>query len=253
MTTLIVSDIHLGSRSSHPELLGKLLRCDFDRLILNGDTVNNLNFRKFKPRHWRLLSRLREIARHRELILLRGNHDVSRGDEDWFGPMDLLSSILGVPLQEEYVLEIGRCHYLVLHGDRFDPTLNWPILTDAADWCYRAVQEVNNKAAKWLKRRVKKMGGVVEFVKRRSALHARSQGCQGVVTGHTHFADDEWIQGVHYLNTGCWVDRPFTYVVARNDHIRLCHWDETEASRCLAHCDFPDAQPLSLVPPEAVA
>ena len=118
MTTLIVSDVHLGSRSSQPGLLSQLLETDFDRLILNGDTINNLNLRKFKAKHWRLMSKLRDIARTRELVLIRGNHDVSRGEKDVFGPMDVLATLLGVPLQEEYVLEIGRCHYLVMHGDR---------------------------------------------------------------------------------------------------------------------------------------
>jgi UDP-2,3-diacylglucosamine pyrophosphatase LpxH len=227
MATLIVSDIHLGSRNSQAEALSRLLETDFDRLILNGDTVNSLNLKKLKPKHWRLITRLRTIALERELILIRGNHDVPPGyDEIGFGPMDVLASLLGVRLHEEYQLEMSNGHYLVLHGDRFDPTLYWPMLTDAADWCYRAVQEVNKKAAKWLKRKVKRLGGVVEFVKRRSVQYAKLHGCQGIVTGHTHFCDDEWIDGVHYLNSGSWVDHPCTYVVAHSNQIRLCHWDE---------------------------
>jgi UDP-2,3-diacylglucosamine pyrophosphatase LpxH len=226
MTTLIVSDIHLGSRSSQAVLLSRLLEEDFDRLILNGDTLNNLNLKKLKPRHWRLVDQLRALARRREVILLRGNHDVSPGERDVFGPMDVLATLLGVPLQEEYPLEVGGRNYLVLHGDRFDPTLNWPILTDAADWCYRAVQEVNKKAAKWLKRRVKRLGGVVEVVRRRSVRHARLLGYQGIIAGHTHFCDDEWIDGVHYLNTGSWVDHPCSYVVATEEHVGLCYFEE---------------------------
>jgi UDP-2,3-diacylglucosamine pyrophosphatase LpxH len=226
MTTLIVSDIHLGSRSSQAGSLAQLLETDYDRLILNGDTINNLNLRKLKPKHWRLISRLRDIARRRELILIRGNHDVTPGEKNVFGPRDVLATLLGVPLHDEYQLKMGARQYLILHGDRFDPTLHWPILTDAADWCYRAVQEVNQKAAKWLKRRVKKLGGVMEFVKRRAVQYAKDLGCQGIITGHTHYSDDEWIDGVHYLNTGCWVDHPCTYIVAKEDHVRLRYWHE---------------------------
>jgi UDP-2,3-diacylglucosamine pyrophosphatase LpxH len=224
MITLIISDLHLGSRSSQVEPLSQLLETDFDRLVLNGDTINNLNFKKLKPKAWRIVSRLRDIARKRELVLIRGNHDGRRGEDNLFGPMDVLSTLLGVPLQEDYWLKAGDRPYLVLHGDRFDPTLNWPIITDTADWCYRAVQEVNRKAAKWLKRRVKRLGGVMEIVKRRSVRYAQSLGCHGIITGHTHFSENEWIDGIHYLNTGCWVDRPCTYILAKNTQVQLCHW-----------------------------
>jgi UDP-2,3-diacylglucosamine pyrophosphatase LpxH len=231
MITLIVSDIHLGSRSSQAVLLSRLLETKFDRLILNGDTLNNLNLKKLKPKHWRLVDQLRDLARRREVILIRGNHDVTPAEEGVFGPMEVLATLLGVPLQEEYQLEVGSRRYLVLHGDRFDPTLNWPIITDAADWCYRAVQEVNKKAAKWLKRRAKKLGGVVAFVKRRAVQYAKSRPCDGIIVGHTHFSDDEWIEDMHYLNTGCWVDWPCTYVTVKKDQASLCHFDEAVMSR----------------------
>ncbi len=228
MHTLIVSDIHLGSRNSQAALLSRLLQTNFDRLILNGDTVNNLNLKKLKPHHWRVIDQLREVARKREMILIRGNHDGQPSVSGGFGPLDVLATLLGVDLHEEYPLEAVGRRYLVLHGDRFDPTLSWPILTDAADWCYQATQKVNKKVAKWLKRRVKELGGVVEFVKRRSAVYAKTRGYQGIIAGHTHFSDDEWLDGIHYLNTGCWVDRPCTYVSIKGNQVRLCSWEEAD-------------------------
>ena len=226
MKTLIVSDIHLGTRNCQAGLLSRLLETDFDRLILNGDTVNSLNFNKMKARHWRVIGRLREVARDRQLILIQGNHDGKPCSKSDFGPLDVLAALLGVPLEREHYLQTSVGRYLVLHGDAFDPTLNWPIITDTADWCYRAVQEVNKKAAKWLKGQVKRLGGVIEFVKRRAVEYARTRGCQGIIVGHTHFHDNEWIDGVHYLNTGSWVDRPCTYVLVHNQEIRLCSWDD---------------------------
>jgi UDP-2,3-diacylglucosamine pyrophosphatase LpxH len=224
MATLIVSDIHLGSRNSRAELLCGLLETEFDRVILNGDTVNSLNLKKFRAAHWKLLGQLRSIARRRELVLIRGNHDGASTDS--FGSLDVLAVLLGVQMHEEFRLETARRTYLVLHGDRFDPTLNWPILSDAAEWCYQGMQKLSKKAAKWLKHKVKKLGGVVEFVKRQSVRYARSQGCQGIIAGHTHFADDEWIEGIHYLNTGSWVDHPCTYVIVNGEDAELCLWDD---------------------------
>src|SRR5580692_9168946 len=149
MTTLIVSDIHLGSRNSQTALLSGLLETSFDRLILNGDILNSLNLKKLKARHWQVLHQLREIGRRRELILIRDNHDASPQQTVPLGPLQVLSALLEVPMHEEYLLETARGPYLVTHGDRFDPTLQWPLLTDTADWCYHAVQKVNKKAAKW--------------------------------------------------------------------------------------------------------
>src|ERR1700730_10032977 len=136
-TTLIISDVHLGSRNSHPVQLSRLLQTNFDRLILNGDIINDLNLKKLKPKHWAVIGQLREIAMKRELILIPSNHEgLAQPQANVSGPLDVLATLLGVEMHEEYRLDIGDRPYLVLHGDRFDPTLNWPIVTDAADWCY---------------------------------------------------------------------------------------------------------------------
>jgi hypothetical protein len=70
----------------------------------------------------------------------------------------------------------------------------------------------------------------VEFVKRRSVKYAKFRQYDGIIAGHTHFSDDEWIDDVHYLNTGCWVDWPCTYVRIKKDQIRLYLWDESAIS-----------------------
>jgi UDP-2,3-diacylglucosamine pyrophosphatase LpxH len=227
MNTLIVSDIHLGSRNSQAARVSRLLQTPFDRLIVNGDTVNNLNLKKFKPKDWRILGQLREVAQKRELILIRGNHDGAPCPDLRFGPGDVLATLLGVELQEEFSLKAGGRRYLVLHGDRFDPTLHWPILTDTADWCYQTTQKVNKKVAKWLKHRVKRLGGVIELVKRLGVCYARELGYDGVITGHTHFPDDEMIDGIHYLNTGCWTDQLCTYVVADESRAELRAYEDS--------------------------
>src|SRR5262249_12673828 len=103
MITLVASDIHLGSRNSQAAMFGHLLETDFDRLILNGDIINSLNFKKMKAKHWAVVRQLQKVSRHRELILIRGNHDGSPGDVS--GALDLLPKLIGVPLHEEYTLE----------------------------------------------------------------------------------------------------------------------------------------------------
>src|SRR5262245_60241750 len=107
MTTLILSDLHLGSRNCQARCIGRALDAEFDCLILNCDTVNSLNLKKLQPEHWLILAQLREVARQRELILIRGNHDGGLSAADEFGPCDVLAAMLGVKLREEYMLDVG--------------------------------------------------------------------------------------------------------------------------------------------------
>jgi UDP-2,3-diacylglucosamine pyrophosphatase LpxH len=235
MRTLILSDLHLGSKHCRaPEILDVLQRERFDRLILNGDTVNDLNLRKLTAAHWMVLDRLRGLAGSRELILVRGNHDHdtrhetngnghanSDGNGHVFGAHDVLPALLGVPMVEEHRLQVGGRPYLVLHGDRFDPSLNYRMVSEMADWCYQLSQKVNKELARWLKKKSKKWGGILELVRSQSVVHARKRGFDGVVTGHTHYADDIHVDGVHYVNTGCWTEPPCTYVTLDAIGVRL--------------------------------
>lgn len=234
MRTLVLSDLHLGSRACNAVCIRDLLvREPFDRLVLNGETVNNLNLRKFRPCHWQIVDRLRALGGSRELVLVRGNHDhdydpVPHGDSGTadgpgFGTRDVLPALLGVPMVEEYPLEAGGRRYLVLHGDRFDPTFKLPAVTEVGAWCYHLSHKLSKKLAKWLKKQSKRWGGVLEYVRCQSVAYARERGAGGVITGHTHFAEDVHFDGVHYLNTGCWTEPPCTYVTADARAVRLHH------------------------------
>jgi UDP-2,3-diacylglucosamine pyrophosphatase LpxH len=228
--TLIVSDIHLGARNSQAASLSRLLRTHFDRLILNGDTVDSLNFRRFQSGHWAVLDQLRSIARERELILIRGNHEgVGTVSEQAFGPLDVLAQLLETELREEYQLRVGKDRYLVFHGDRFDRTLGTTWLVDCADYFYRTAQRCSLSLAAWLKGRVKHWGGVVGGVRRSAVEYARQKGCQGVIIGHTHYHADELVEGIRYLNTGSWVERPCNYVLVEGSDIRLSSWQENSS------------------------
>src|SRR5262245_51792322 len=113
-TTLIVSDIHLGARNSQTRPLLDLLETDFDRLIINGDVIDHMNFKRFRPGDWEVLGRLREVARRRELVMVRGNHDGGRAMPDGYGLTDVVAGLVDVEIVEDYPLWIGRRRYLVL-------------------------------------------------------------------------------------------------------------------------------------------
>jgi UDP-2,3-diacylglucosamine pyrophosphatase LpxH len=245
MRTLIISDVHLGNRHCNSALLTEVLdRESFDRLILNGDTLNSVNLRKLNGNHWRLLDRFRQLGRSRELILIRGNHDHDydhipyshhlNGDgggkrnghpaqEREPGTCDVLPGLLEVPMVENYRMEVGGKPYMILHGDQFDPTLNYPMVTEVACFCYQFTTKVNKKLAKWLKKKSKRWGGVLEYVRGKSVKYAQESRVAGVITGHTHYAEDSRVDDVHYLNTGCWTEYPCTYIAVDGSDIKLHH------------------------------
>lgn len=226
MNTLIISDLHLGARNSRTDLLAEVLRSDFDRLVLNGDTVDRPDRRRFRPCDWKVLDLLRAVARGRELVAVRGNHDEPPAPANGRGTTPFLAELLGTEVHEEYALEVGGDTYLVTHGDRFDGTMNLTWVGDVADWCYRGLQRVSQPLAHHVKGASKHVCGVVEAVRRGALAYARRRGYAGVITGHTHFCHDEFIDGLHYLNTGCWVDHPCTYVRVQDGVARLHGWKE---------------------------
>ncbi|MEI7686624.1 MAG: UDP-2,3-diacylglucosamine diphosphatase [Planctomycetota bacterium] len=232
MRTLILSDIHLGSRHCNHRLVNELLDKEvFDRLVLNGDTIHNVNLRKLIKPHWELLDRFRKIGRDKELILLRGNHD---HEFDHFpGKPDkaldtssVLPALLATPMREDFRLPVNGHEYLILHGDRFDPTMNYPVVTEVAFLAYQFTTKFNKKLAKWLKRKSKKWGGILELVRDQAVAFAQRERLAGVITGHTHFAEDVRIHDVHYLNTGSWTESPCAYITADNAELTLHHMSD---------------------------
>ena len=230
MQTIILSDLHLGARNSRTELLVELLGGDFDRLVLNGDVVDTPDARLFGPGDHEVIARLRRVARERELVVVRGNHDILPGPDNPRGSTRFLAGLLGVPVVETHDLLVGRDRYLVIHGDQFDNTMNLTCVGDVADWFYRGMQRFSRPLAHFAKHASKHVCGVVAAVQNRGLEFARRHGYDGLITGHTHFHHAEVLGGAHYLNSGCWVDSPCTFIRVAGGAAAVVTWDE-HASR----------------------
>jgi UDP-2,3-diacylglucosamine pyrophosphatase LpxH len=227
MNTLIISDLHLGARNSRSDVLRHLLDEDFDRLILNGDVIDRPDSTRFSRADWRVVTRLQAVARERRLIVIRGNHDVLPGPDNGRGSTSFLAGLLGVPVRSEYEVTAAGERYLVVHGDQFDCTMNLTWVGDVADWCYGTIQRMSRRLAHTVKRASKHVCGVVRAVEDGALAEARRRGFAGVITGHTHFCHDSAHDGIHYLNTGCWVDSPCSWVRINADGARLLKWGES--------------------------
>jgi len=228
--TVILSDIHLGTPHSKAEEVTHLLkhvRCD--RLILNGDIIDGWRLKRdgqWTKAHTRFVRRVLTMIQKRdtEVVYLRGNHD------DFIGRL-LPMQFEHLRLVEEHILETGRGRYLVLHGDVFDGVVkNMVFLAHLGDMGYAFLLRLN-RAYNWFRRlrgkeyfslsqaikaRVKQAVSFIGKFEDQVAALARDRGCTGVICGHIHAPADKMIGGIHYLNSGDWVES-LTAIVEHHD------------------------------------
>lgn len=228
--TVILSDVHLGTRDSKVREVNHFLRhTRCQKLILNGDIIDGWQLRRggsWNKTHTRFVRIiLKKIEkRDTEVIYLRGNHD------------DILASFLPLVFEnlhivEDHIHETPRGKYLVLHGDIFDSiTKNFVFLSHLGDWGYQMLLAINRAYNAWRKWRGKEYWSLSKAIKARvkdAVNHiskfeehiadlARQRDCIGVLCGHIHTPADKMIGDIHYLNSGDWVES-LTAIVE--------HWD----------------------------
>lgn len=228
--SVILSDVHLGTphcKADEVTHFLKHVRCD--RLILNGDIIDGWRLRRdgrWTKAHTRFVRRVLTLIQKKDtdVVYLRGNHD------------DFLARLLPMQfdrlrLVEDYVLESASGRYLVLHGDVFDGVVkNMVFLAHLGDMGYALLLRLN-RAYNWfrqlrgkeyfslsaaIKARVKQAVSFIGKFEDQVAALARDRGCTGVICGHIHTAADKMIDGVHYLNSGDWVES-LTAIVEHHD------------------------------------
>ena len=228
--TVILSDVHLGTVDSKVAEVNHFLRhVRCEKLILNGDIIDgwqlkrNGQWTKAHTHFIRIVLKMLE-KRDTQIVYLRGNHD------------DILSKFLPLEFEnllvvDEYLHEGVKGKYLVLHGDVFDTvTKNFVFLAHLGDWGYHMLLMINRAYNVWrswrgleywslsraIKARVKSAVSHVSKFEEHIAELARTRGCSGVMCGHIHTPADKMIGGIHYLNSGDWIES-LTAVVEHHD------------------------------------
>ena len=218
---VVLSDIHLGSENCQArrvcELLGRMAEGELAaaRLILNGDVFDSIDFRRLNKNHWKVLSLIRKLSDHVEILWLCGNHD---------GSAEIVSHLLGVAVRDDFVLESGGRRILFLHGHVFDEFIDaHPILTRLADTVYGFLQWIDRTHyfAKLAKRGSKTFLRCARKIEERSVEMAKRRHCDAVCCGHTHAATAHTDGSVAYFNSGCWTELPCTYLTIRDGEVRL--------------------------------
>ena len=229
--TVFLSDIHLGTPDCKADEVVdflKHLRCD--KLVLNGDIIDGWALRrggKWSERHTRVIRKVLKMMEQEqtEVIYLRGNHD------------DILERFLPlafgrIEFTKEHIhtTQAGK-KYVVVHGDGFDSVSTnhkWLALLGAVGYdfllgcnrIYNHWRAWNGKEYFSLSKRVKaKVKSAVSFVDRYEELLqdlARHKKCDGIICGHIHTPEDKVVDGIHYLNSGDWVES-LTAIIEHHD------------------------------------
>ncbi len=214
--TLIISDIHLGDDSTRcDEVITVLRKYEYKRLILNGDILNGLRFKRLHTAHWKILSKLRNLAKSCEVIWVHGNHDAQS---------EILSQLLGIKVCDRYVWKEDGKKFLAIHGHQYDRFLNNNfIVSRLAFGAYHLIKTYDHN------------GLLTGLIKEKSATWQRSSeevargalrlgwlmGADYVFCGHTHKIHTAENKGVKYFNAGSWNDKPSGYITISNGEVTL--------------------------------
>ncbi|MEY3386447.1 MAG: hypothetical protein RIR53_1258 [Bacteroidota bacterium] len=214
--TILVSDLHLGSDVARSRALVMMLKThSYKRLVLNGDVFDDLNFKRLTKDDWKVLSLLRRLSNPRrgiEVVWIVGNHDG--------GVAEILTHLLGVPVHEEMVFTVAGKRHLAIHGHQFDRWITKHVtITAIASALYLLLQRLDPKhrVSRWVKRTSKKWLRLSDKIAHDAVSHGRrNHSVQFVHCGHTHMPTIKQVDDMVYVNSGCWTDKPSTYVVV--DH-----------------------------------
>jgi UDP-2,3-diacylglucosamine pyrophosphatase LpxH len=214
---ILLSDFHLGAEACQVEALQEFFETmpTANRLILNGDVLENTEFRLTKQ-HWRVLSQLRKLADKTEIIWVRGNHDYDA---------ESVAHLIGANFVPEYTFVSGGRRVLCVHGDTWDRFLtDHPIITSIADWFYLRMQRMSRRLANNAKRSSKTFLRCVDRVRAEAIEYGKAKRADVVICGHTHFAEAPLASSdavCAYYNTGCWTDHHCHYVIVQDGSLQL--------------------------------
>lgn len=242
--TIFISDVHLGTENCKvKEAIHFLKNTQCERLVLNGDIVDGWQLNRgsqWTVEHTKFIRLiLNRIEKNKlDVIYLRGNHDDIQGR---FLPLNFGS----LSIVEDFVHETPSGRYLVLHGDIFDTiTKNFVFLAHLGDWGYIFLMSLNrwyNKYREWrgkeyyslsksIKAKVKAAVNFVSSFEEKLTKLAEGKDCKGVICGHIHTPADKKTGGLHYLNSGDWVESLSAVVEHLDGRMELLYFHQFELS-----------------------
>jgi UDP-2,3-diacylglucosamine pyrophosphatase LpxH len=220
--TLIISDVHLGSKGCKAENVLKLLSSEkYDRLILLGDIIDGWLIKKyhwFPDSHVKVLKKILKISKKKKVIYITGNHDDFLRS---YAP----HSIGKISIVNEFI-EDG---IWLTHGDLYDGVvkIRWLGILGSIgyDWAISIdifLKRMGMKASlsRYLKNNVKQAVKFIAQFETEIARQSIKRDCNIAICGHIHTPCDRYIDSVRYINTGDWIENN-SYVIWDGDDIKV--------------------------------
>jgi UDP-2,3-diacylglucosamine pyrophosphatase LpxH len=245
-SAIFISDTHLAAwKALAAELIQLLQSDDSTHTFLVGDIVDIWAINQAKKLslasqrdHNRCITTLLDRALDdRTVTYVWGNHD------EFLSQFEPYQAIQNIRLCEktDYVASDGR-KYLVIHGHQFDIMSRFKysaLIGKIGDTGYDFLIKINgvynkirklfgfgyHSLSKMIKVKVKKATFFIQNFEKALCDYARTHGYDGVICGHIHEPADRMVNGIHYLNCGCWTDLTnLSYIkdIGDNAGLKLC-------------------------------
>lgn len=243
--TIVLSDVHLGTtHSKATELCEFIDSVKCEKLILNGDIIDGWHLQKGgKKGKWRK----KHTAFFKSVIQMMDKYDTEviyvRGNHDDFLDAVVPFNFFNIQIVNYHVHRSFDKEYYVTHGDIFDS------ITTGARWLARIgdvgydillhINKIVNKRrlkrglpyfslSQKIKKQVKQAVSYISDYEDQLAKLAKSKKMDGIICGHIHQSANYYIQGVHYLNSGDWVESLTALTEDFDGNWEVYHFDKTK-------------------------
>lgn len=198
--TVVISDVHIGSRYFLADDFLAFLS-DLPQgveLVLNGDVIDDPDT-PLTGKETEAAQAIRGESERRTVTWVQGNHDrqCNAGDFPSIRFVDMYT--------------IGE-RLVIMHGDSFYRLFPHHWVFKFVFSALHQVRMLLGAEAVHVAFYAKRFPLLYRVLRRRQAhsatQFARTRGFEAVTCGHVHFAEDTSIDGIRYINTGSWTERP---------------------------------------------
>jgi UDP-2,3-diacylglucosamine pyrophosphatase LpxH len=220
---LFISDVHLGSKGSNAvELLEVLKKYQPKKLFIVGDFIDGWLLQKRIFWTQQYVNVIRKILSYSkkdtEVIYITGNHD------------EFLREYTPSQFGNIYIVdEFTWNDYLIVHGDKWDGVvqLKWlgklgSLGYETAIFIDRTMKRFGYKKSlsKMIKNRVKEAVKFISRFEKELVNETKRRNLKGVICGHIHNPMDKYIDNIHYLNCGDWIENN-SYIIYDNGNFKI--------------------------------
>ena len=230
VNTVWISDLHLLSSKTEVDLLHNFLkelkRAKPKRVYLVGDIIDlwaiihgGVISANLGQKHMNIIQQILKLAKNgTDVVYVVGNHDILI--EEFIPNLGSLGNVRFV--EREVYTTLTGLRMMVMHGHQFDLITKYhPFVVAMGDHGYEWLIWINkwyNRArallgfeywslSKYIKGKVKTATQYISDYSSSLVHYTKEQNCSLVCCGHIHEACDKVIDGVRYLNSGCWTDK----------------------------------------------